>query len=104
MRAVDPAHASSWPPLLFLEDLYIRSVLTMGDDKFFSASLTNVPCNPPTLDELTSWHKLLNIAFTLYWREDYMNVQRVGCRGVNLKWKGVREKVTRYFFVIHARE
>jgi hypothetical protein len=47
-------------------------------------------------DELTSFsHKLLNIVFMLYWREDQTNVQEGGVPGVNLKWEGVRGKVTK---------
>jgi len=59
----------------------------MGDDEFFSSassasSATPAPRNPLTLDELTSFSRqLLNIAFTLYWREDQTNVQEGGCRG-----------------------
>ena len=89
----DPSYASSWPPLLFLADLYTQSLLTMGDDEFFSSASTTAstaPRNPLTLDELTAFsRKLLNIAFTLYWREDQTNVQEGGVPGVNLKWEGV---------------
>jgi len=47
------------------------------------------PPNPLTLDKLTAFsRKLLNIAFTLYWREDQTNVQEGGVSGVNLKWEG----------------
>ena len=105
---IDPSHASSWPPLLFLADLYTQSLLTMGDDEFFSSAATTAPTaprNPLTLDELTAFsRKLLNIAFTLYWREDQTNVQEGGVPGVNLKWEGVREKVTKCLQAIHARE
>jgi ubiquitin-protein ligase E3 C len=83
----------------------------MGDDEFFSSasssasSSTPAPRNPLTLDELTSFSRqLLNIAFTLYWREDQTNVQEGGVPGVNLKWEGVREKVTGCLQAIHARE
>jgi len=57
------------------------------------------------LDELTLFsRKLLNIAFTLYWREDQTNVQEGGVPEVNLKWEGVRENVTKRLQAIHARE
>jgi ubiquitin-protein ligase E3 C len=106
MICIDPSYASSWPPLLFMADLYTQSLLTMGDDEFFSSATTpTAPRNPLTLDELTSFsRKLLNIAFTLYWREDQTNVQEGGVPGVNLKWEGVREKVTKCLQAIHARE
>jgi ubiquitin-protein ligase E3 C len=90
-----------------MADLYTQSLLTMGDDEFFSSatSTSTAPRNPLTLDELTSFsRKLLNIAFTLYWREDQTNVQEGGVPGVNLKWEGVREKVTKCLQAIHARE
>ena len=107
MLDLAPSHADAWPPLLFLADLYTQSLLTMGDDEFFSTSNPGSTAlrNPLTLDELTSFsRKLLNIAFTLYWREDQTNVQEGGVPGVNLKWEGVREKVTKCLQAIHARE
>jgi ubiquitin-protein ligase E3 C len=72
------------------EDLYTQSLLTVGDEFFSSTATTSTPL---TLDELTSFlRKLLNIAFTLHWRKHQVNVRERG--GVNLKWDGVREKVT----------
>jgi len=78
----------------------------MGDDEFFSTAATlAAPRNPLTLDEVTSLsRRLLNIAFTLYWREDQANVQERGVQGSNIKWEGVREKVTKCLLAIHARE
>ena len=75
MTRIDLSHASSWPPLLFMADLYTQSwqsLLTMSDDEFFSSATTPTATrNPLTLDELTSFsRKPLNIAFTLYWREE----------------------------------
>ena len=111
--ASDPSHASSWPPLLFLADLYSQSLLTMGDDEFFSSTASHSttsgpppPKNSLTLDELTAFsRKLLNIAFMLYWREDQTNVlEGLVPGGLRLKWEGVREKVTRCLLGIHARE
>lgn len=110
-----PAHTKDWPPLLFLTDLYYQALLTMGDDEFFSSAsaAANVPRNPLTLDELVVFsRKLLNIAFTLYWREDQIGVLQGAVPGFEgaagaaggLKWEGVREKVTRCLVAIHARE
>lgn len=87
----------------------------MGDDEFFStsprnpasASSSNVTArNPLTLDEITVFSKqLLNIAFTLYWREDQTNVQDSCVPGFpNLKWETVRERITKLLQAIHARE
>ncbi|CAL1705751.1 unnamed protein product [Somion occarium] len=103
---MDPSHASSWPPLLFLVELYTQALLTMGDDEFFSKGTTNgAPRNPLTLDELTSFSKqLLNIAFTLYWHHDQASMQG-GVSGMpNLKWEGVRDKMTKCLQAIHARD
>ena len=71
MTRIDLSHASSWPPLL-IADLYTQSLLTMGDDELFSPATTpTAPRSPLTLDKLTSFsRKPLNIAFTLYWREE----------------------------------
>lgn len=82
----------------------------MGDDEFFSLSASanssgTAPRNPLSLDELTEFsRKLLNIAFALYWKDDQTNVQEGGVPGINLKWEGVREKLTRCLRAIHARE
>ncbi|KAI0784812.1 HECT-domain-containing protein [Abortiporus biennis] len=101
----DPAYASSWPPLLFLVDLYTQALLTMGDDEFFSTSTSSGPRNPLTLDELTSFSKqLLNIAFTLYTKEDQAQLGDI-VPGMNgLKWINVRDKVTKSLQAIHARD
>ncbi|KAA1475594.1 HECT-domain-containing protein [Dentipellis sp. KUC8613] len=103
---MDPAYASQWPALLLLTDLYHQTLLTMGDDEFFgTARDAGAARNPLTLDELISFsRKLLNIAFTLYWREDQTNVQEGAVPGVNVKWIDVREKVTRCLLAIHARD
>ncbi|OCH88442.1 HECT-domain-containing protein [Obba rivulosa] len=103
---MDPANAELWPPLVFLADLYTQALLTMGDDEFFSTgALPDVPRNPLTLDELASFsRKLLNIAFTLYWREDPTNLQE-GVPGLGeIKWEQVREKLTKCLQAIHARD
>ncbi|KAF7981928.1 hypothetical protein HWV62_30697 [Athelia sp. TMB] len=109
---MDTIYADAWPPLIFLAELYAQSLLTMGDDEFFASvssssvsSTMSGPRNPLTLDELVLFsRKLLNIAFTLYWREDQTNVQEGGVPGVNLKWEGVRESLTKCLQAIHARD
>jgi ubiquitin-protein ligase E3 C len=77
----------------------------MDYDEFFSHSTTTTttpptPQNPVTFDELTALScKLLNIAFTLYWREDQTNVlEGLVPGGLRLKWAGVRENVTCWGF------
>jgi len=90
-------------------DLYTHSLLTMGDDEFFSGldapARANAPRNPLTLDEITSLsRKLLNIAFTLFWREGHIGTQSGCIPGVNVKWEAMRRKVTRLLQAVHARE
>ena len=92
----------------------------MGDDEFFgtvgqaSGGTSRAIRNALTLDELISFSKqLLNIAFTLYWRDDNATgilqtqpqvTQAVGPPGVRCSWEVVREKVTRCLVGIHARD
>ena len=81
----------------------------MGDDEFFSGlgapTRANAPRNPLTLDEITSLsRKFLNIAFTLFWKEDQIGA-RDGCvPGVSIKWDTVRRELTRFLQAVHARE
>ena len=90
-----------------LADLYTQALLTMGDDEFFSSGNNpNSPRNPLLLDELTEFsRKLLNIAFSLYWREDSANVQEGSVPGLgDVKWESIREKATKCLQALHARE
>lgn len=112
-NVMDVANASYYPPVLFLTDLYSQALLTMGDDEFFgsarggaSAAGSRAARNPLTLDELVEFSKqLLNIAFTLYWRDDGGSLgERHISRNVRVSWDGVRERVTRCLLGIHARE
>ncbi|KAG1858820.1 HECT-domain-containing protein [Suillus subluteus] len=97
---MDPSLASAWPPLLLLTELYTQSLLTMGDDEFFSNSRTSL-----TLDELVAFSRaLFNIAFALYWRDDQTKIQEGGVPGLNLRWVGVRDKITKCLQAIHARD
>lgn len=100
-------HAADWPPLLLLADLYTQALLTMGDDEFFSSGKNPAaPRNPLSLDELTEFsRKLLNIAFSLYWRDDSTSVQDGSVPGLgSVKWENVREKATKCLQALHARE
>ena len=81
----------------------------MGDDEFFSGfdapARANAPRNPLTLDEITSLsRKLLNIAFTLFWREGQIGAQNGRIPGLNVTWESVRRKVTRFLQAVHTRE
>jgi hypothetical protein len=105
----DPAYEPAWPPLLLLVHVYTRSLLTMGDDEFFSeASFASGPVstrNPMTLDELTAFSRqLMNISFPLYWHGDQTNVKEGTVPGLRSTWQGVREKVTRCLQALHTRE
>jgi len=107
MICVDPSFASAWPPLLLLSDLYTQSLLMMGDEEFFPAVSNNTTAsrNPLTLDELIDFSKMLsNIAYTLWSTEDQTNVHAGKVPGINLKWEGVRAKVTKCLQAIHERE
>jgi len=107
MICIDSSFASAWPPLLLLSDLYTQSLLTMGDEEFSpTASNTVITSrNPLTLDELIDFSKkLLNIANTLWSMEDQTSVQEGRVPGINLKWGGAREKVTKCLQAVHERE
>ncbi|KAG2337896.1 hypothetical protein BDR05DRAFT_1004684 [Suillus weaverae] len=96
---MDPSLASAWPPLLLLTELYTQSLLTMGDDKFFSNSQTLL-----TLDELVVFSRaLFNIAFTLYWQDDQTKIQEGGVPGLNLRWVGVQDKIMKCLQAIYAQ-
>ncbi|KAI0647654.1 HECT-domain-containing protein [Trametes meyenii] len=100
-------YADHWPPLLLLADLYTQALLTMGDDEFFSSGNNpNTPRNPLTLDELSEFsRKLLNIAFSLYWREDSASLQEGSVPGLGgVRWENVREKATKCLQALHARD
>lgn len=78
--------------------------MTMGDDEFFGITAAR---NPLSLDELVSFgRQLLNIAFTLYWRDDQTCILHETNISPQVKctWKGVRDKVTDCLLEIHARE
>jgi ubiquitin-protein ligase E3 C len=83
--------------------MYSQALLTMGDDEFFGSTAAR---NPLTLDELVAFgRQLLNIAFTLYWREDQTLLQKKNVSSqVRCTWEGVRDKVTKCLLDIHARE
>ncbi len=105
----DTANADTWFPLIFLTEIYTHSLLTMGDDEFFSGLdgpvRADAPRNPLMLDEIISLsRKLLNIAFTLFWREGQIGAQDGVVPGLNIKWEVVRRKVTRFLQAVHARE
>ncbi|EKM75973.1 hypothetical protein AGABI1DRAFT_63806, partial [Agaricus bisporus var. burnettii JB137-S8] len=54
-------YKTQWPPLILLADLYSQTLLTMGDDEFFSED--GATRNPLTMDDLRRFSKqLLNIA------------------------------------------
>jgi ubiquitin-protein ligase E3 C len=76
----------------------------MGDDEFFSETGANR--NPLMLDDLRRFSKqLLNIAVTLYWREEYATPgQYLITPDLKCPWETVREKATRCLVAIHARE
>lgn len=112
LRLSDPQNASAWAPFLFLTELYTHTLITMGDDEFFSSSPSasarapvSSSSNPLSLDELTTFSRqLLNVAFPLFWHEDQTNLKEGNVPGTRLTWEAVRDKVTRCLQSIHARE
>lgn len=104
---MDPENAAQWPPLLLLTEMYTQALQTMGDDEFFSsAANSSAGRNPLSLDELIALsRRLLNIAFTLYWREDQRDVQEGTVPGLGgVRWEVVRETLTRCLQAIHGRD
>ncbi|KAF8580133.1 HECT-domain-containing protein [Ramaria rubella] len=104
---MDPLYATAWPPLLFLISLYTHSLLTIGDDEFFSlsSSSTTTPRNPLTIDDLIVFSRqLLHIAFPLYCFDDQAKVKEKGPSGVGFTWEKVRELVSGCLKGIHARD
>ncbi|CAK5268179.1 unnamed protein product [Mycena citricolor] len=102
--------STTLPAVLFLADLYTHALLTMGDDEFFGTSTaTAVPRNPMSLDELTTFSRLLlDIAFGLYQGTLDDGHQELvaahGPRGLAFTWEEVRERVTKCLLAIHARD
>src|SRR6266702_8754380 len=48
--------------------------------------------------------KFLNFAFTRIWRGDRIGAQGGRVPGLNIKWYGVRRKLTRFLQAVHTRE
>ena len=95
----------------------------MGDDEFFGTSTSasgsgtqRAVCNLLSIDELVSFSKqLLNVAFTLYWRDNsgsaggqpqqvVQDASVAGPLGMRCSWEVIREKVTRCLVGIHTRD
>ena len=109
--SADSTNALHLPPILLLADFYSQALLTMGDGEFFGSSSSSTSSsravrNPLMLDELVSFSKrLLNIAFTMCWRDDQSIMHEVYVSSqVECSWETVREKVTECLLGIHARE
>ena len=101
---LDPVNQMHWPPLILLTELYSQALLTMGDDEFFNEA--GAARNPLLLDDLRRFSKqLLNIAVTLYWREEYTTSgKQLITPDLTCPWETVRDQVTRCLVAIHARE
>ena len=102
--SLDPVNQMHWPPLILLTELYSQALLTMGDDEFFNE--TGAARNPLSLDDLRRFSKqLLNIAVTLYWREEYTaSGKQLITPDLMCPWETVRDQITRCLVAIHARE
>ena len=101
----EPSLELRWPPLLVLTEVYTRSLLTMGDDEFFSEAPTaggTAIRNPFSLDELAAFSRqLVNIVFPLSWHADEL---RGPVPGLRMSWECIRDKITRCLQSIHTRE
>ena len=107
MSFIDPESAATWPFLIILVDVYTYALRTMGDDEFFASRnqkfSTLANRNPLTVDEVIALSKqVLNIAFTLYWKDTFNTDQRVP--NTTCTWESVRDKMTILLQAIHARE
>lgn len=104
---MDPLNASFWAPLLFLVMIYTQSLLTVGDDEFFSTSTSSaaVSRNPLSMDDLVVFSRqLLNIAFPLYWLDDQTKIKSSGPQNIPLTWETIREHITSCLKGIHIRD
>ncbi|KAG1720932.1 HECT-domain-containing protein [Suillus lakei] len=82
---------------------YVRNS-PLGKDENMSSLMGSSPTSL-TLDELVAFSRaLFNIAFALYWRDDQTKIQEGGVPGLNLRWVGVRDKITKCLQAIHARD
>jgi ubiquitin-protein ligase E3 C len=99
----DVAHASGWPPLIFLLQTYTQMLLTMGDEEFFSAP--GAPRNPLNLAEVTElvW-RALRISWALYMYEDQAIVKDGRVPGLAMRWETARSEATQFLQSVHARE
>lgn len=101
-------HASDWPSLMLLTELYNQMLLTMGDDEFFSLPSKGgvvAARNPLTRDEVLHLSKkLLNIAFVLYWTEEQTDIKNGIVPNLRLTWEGVRDRATKCLQAVHARQ
>ncbi|KAG2040579.1 P-loop containing nucleoside triphosphate hydrolase protein [Suillus americanus] len=72
----------------------------MRDNELFYNSRTSM-----TLDELMAFSRaLFNITFALCWRDDQSKIQEGDAPGLNLRWVGVRDKITKCLQAIYARD
>lgn len=108
-------YKDDWPHLILLAELYARTLLTLGDDEFFTnvagPGRGNAPVsrNPLTTDEVIGLSGLFrNIAFTLYWQPEVLKNANTGqlnyVVGSKVSLEGLRGLSTQLLQMIHARE
>jgi len=95
------------PSFAFLTDLYTHSLLTVGDDEFFSGlsapTRANAPCNPLTeLDEITSISEILEHCLHAVLERRPDSAQDGYVPGFSIKWDGMRRKLTRFLQLVHT--
>lgn len=112
----DPTFSEAWPSawplfcawlttpvLILMIELYSRSLLTLGDDEFFSSS--SASRNPLAVDEVVGFSALLrNIAFSLYWQEGLTDESASQLAGTHMHLADLRALTTRVLHQIYDRE
>ena len=84
-------------------ELYSRSLLTLGDDEFFSSSAASR--NPLAVYEVVGFSALLrNIAFALYWQEGLTDESASQLAGTHMHLADLRALTTRVLHQIYDRE
>ncbi|PRQ70668.1 hypothetical protein AAT19DRAFT_10825 [Rhodotorula toruloides] len=115
----DEKYKDEWPVLVLALEMYSRSLVTMGDDEFYSsaggafggaAAGGANSRNPLTLDEVIGLSGMIrNAAFAMYWQDDGTPASSgPGADGVvgtgGWRREDVRALMTRFLQQVHARD
>ncbi|BGP35529.1 ubiquitin-protein ligase (E3) [Rhodotorula toruloides] len=115
----DEKYKDEWPVLVLALEMYSRSLVTMGDDEFYSSAGGAFGAaaaggansrNPLTLDEVIGLSGMIrNAAFAMYWQDDGTAASNgPGADGVvgtgGWRREDVRALMTRFLQQVHARD